>query len=60
MTNSKNIIENNKTKTPDKINKNTKLCITIENKVKKQVLLLSTIKKDYILKIKSNIIKYVS
>ena len=40
MTNSANIVENNKTKTPDKINKNTKLCITIENKVKKQMMKL--------------------
>ena len=40
MTNSANIVENNKMKTPDKINKNTKLCITIENKVKKQMMKL--------------------
>ena len=40
MTNSNKIIENNKIKTPDKINKNTKLCITIENKVKKQMMKL--------------------
>ena len=39
MTN-KNIVENNKTKTPNKINKNTNLWITIENKVKKQVMKL--------------------